>query len=191
MAVCGLLMTAGAVMHGADGVPIFKTGVDLVALNVIVTDSQQKLVSGLGVQDFAVFEDGVQREGDRLTIVDVKDTVKVLHPLDGNFDAARQAILIDFDDVMEIAKQAGVAVYTITLRSDYDSRQASAGTGRRDFSSAEFSMRALAQETGARAFFPASITELAGVYDSIAQELASQYALGYTSPKPERIAALQ
>lgn len=277
MAVCGLLMTAGVVMHGADGVPIFKTGVDLVALNVIVTDSQQKLVTGLGAGHFAVFEDGVRqevsffaaslmpldlallvdtsasmsdkmktmqeaaagfasslREGDRLTIVDVKDTVKVLHPLDGDLDAARQAIrsttarggtalynglyltlkelqkqrrgaedvrrqaiavlsdgddtasLINFDDVMEIAKQAGVAVYTITLRSDYDIRQASAATGRRYFSNAEFSMRALAQETGARSFFPTSITELAGVYDSIAQELASQYALGYTPKNPKR-----
>jgi Ca-activated chloride channel family protein len=277
MAVCGLLVAASTVMHGADGVPIFKTGVDLVALNVIVTDSQQKLVTGLGAQDFAVFEDGVQqdvsyfaaslmpldlailvdtsasmsdkmktmqeaavgfasslRDGDRLTIVDVKDTVKVLHPLDGDLDGARQAIrsttarggtalynglymtlkelqkqrrlvddvrrqaiavlsdgddtasLINFDDVMDIAKQAGVAVYTITLRSDYDIRQASAGSSRRYFSNAEFSMRALAQETGARAFFPASITELAGVYDSIAQELASQYALAYTPKNVKR-----
>ena len=41
-------------------------------------------------------------------------------------------------------------------------------------------MKSLAQETGARAFFPTDIGELKGVYGSIAQELASQYALAYT-----------
>ena len=35
--------------------------------------------------------------------------------------------------------------------------------------------------TGARSFFPAAITELAGVYGVIAEELASQYSLGYSS----------
>ena len=47
-------------------------------------------------------------------------------------------------------------------------------------------MKALAQETGARAFFPSAITELNGVYESIAEELANQYALGYMSKNPSR-----
>jgi VWFA-related protein len=42
-------------------------------------------------------------------------------------------------------------------------------------------MKAIAQETGARAFFPVDIKELAGVYGMIADELANQYLLGYTS----------
>jgi Ca-activated chloride channel family protein len=42
-------------------------------------------------------------------------------------------------------------------------------------------MKSLAQETGARAFTPTDISELAGVYGLIAEELANQYALGYTS----------
>ena len=42
-------------------------------------------------------------------------------------------------------------------------------------------LRQLAQETGGRAFFPAKIEELNGVYAQIADELASQYTLGYTS----------
>ena len=46
-------------------------------------------------------------------------------------------------------------------------------------------MRTLAQETGGQAFFPIEISELDGVYASIAQELASQYAIGYT-PKTVR-----
>ena len=47
-------------------------------------------------------------------------------------------------------------------------------------------MKALAQETGAKAYFPSDISELEGVYSSIAQELANQYALGYTSKNPKR-----
>ena len=45
-------------------------------------------------------------------------------------------------------------------------------------------MKALAQETGARAFFPTELGELAGVYASIAEELATQYAIGYASKNP-------
>lgn len=41
---------------------VFRSGIDLVALNVVVTDLQQKFVSGLTAQDFAVFEDGVQQD---------------------------------------------------------------------------------------------------------------------------------
>ena len=46
-------------------------------------------------------------------------------------------------------------------------------------------MKALAQETGARAFFPTQLDELAGVYASIAQELATQYTIGYASKNPK------
>jgi hypothetical protein len=35
---------------------------DLVALNVVVSDSQNKFVVGLAQADFAVFEDGVQQD---------------------------------------------------------------------------------------------------------------------------------
>jgi Ca-activated chloride channel family protein len=250
---------------------IFRGGVDLVSLNVVVTDDEQKFVTGLSVDDFAVYEDGVQqdlsffaassvpidlailldtsasmvdkmatvqeaaigfasslRPGDRLTVVDIKDTVKILHPLDGDAVAADAAIrgttarggtalyndlymtlkelmkpqrangeirraaivvlsdgddtasLVSFDDVMDTAKRSGIAVYTITLQSPYRMRRARA-TGNRHFSESEFAMRSLAQETGARSFVPSSVSELAGVYGLIADELANQYALGYTS----------
>src|SRR4029079_1771763 len=42
------------------------------------------------------------------------------------------------------------------------------------------------QETGGRAFFPARIEDLNGVYTQIADELASQYALGYVSANQRR-----
>ena len=57
--------------------------------------------------------------------------------------------------------------------------------GERTFSESEFAMKSLAQETGGRSFAPLDVAELAGVYDIIAKELASQYALGYT-PKNQQ-----
>ena len=42
-------------------------------------------------------------------------------------------------------------------------------------------MRTLAQETGGHAFFVAELGQLSGVYTQIADELASQYTLGYRS----------
>jgi VWFA-related protein len=42
-------------------------------------------------------------------------------------------------------------------------------------------MRALAQETGGRMFQPKTADALAGIYNEIADELASQYVIGYVS----------
>lgn len=255
----------------------FRAGVDLVALNVIVTDANQNFVNGLEQGNFAVFEDGIRqevsffaagevpldlailldtsasmadrmstaqqaaigfvstlRETDRLLVVDIKDTTRVLSPLGSDFDAARKAIrstsarggtglfnglyltlkemtkqrrangevrrqalvvlsdgddtssLVTFDDVMDLAKESGLSIYTITLRSRWSSQLTAATNGRRYFSQADFSMKSLAQQTGGRSFFPNEISELTGVYDQIADELASQYALGYSSKNPRR-----
>jgi VWFA-related protein len=41
--------------------PVFRTGVEVVQMNVIVTDQDDKPVSGLTVDDFEVFENGVQQ----------------------------------------------------------------------------------------------------------------------------------
>jgi Ca-activated chloride channel family protein len=258
--------------------PVFRTSIDVVALNVIVTDLRHQFVGGLSSSDFAVFEDGVRqdvaffaasdlpldlailldtsasmsdkmsimqkaamgfantlRPGDRALIVDIKDATRVLHSLSGSKDdiaaaikstkasggtglynglymtfkelakartgtggpdMRRQAIvvlsdgedttsLMTFDDVMEVAKQAGISTYTITLRSPeltpFEQTRKS-----RYFSQSEFSMRQLAQETGGQAFFPLQIGELDGVYAAIAKELASQYAIGYTPKTPRQ-----
>jgi Ca-activated chloride channel homolog len=42
--------------------PVFRSDASLVALNVSVTDSGKKFVSGLTLDDFAVFEDGVRQQ---------------------------------------------------------------------------------------------------------------------------------
>lgn len=105
-------------------------------------------------------------------------------------DVRRQAIavlsdgddtcsLMTFDDVLLEAKKAGVGIYTISLRNKSDAPQ------KGFFSSALYSMKTLAQETGAQAFFPTSVADLAQIYGSIADELDHQYALGY-APKNAR-----
>lgn len=104
-------------------------------------------------------------------------------------DVRRQAIivfsdgedtssLVSFDEVLDLAKRSETSIYTIALRG--------ADTQTRGFREAEFILRQLAQETGGRAFFPAKVEDLNGVYSQIADELASQYTLGYTSRNARR-----
>jgi Ca-activated chloride channel family protein len=254
----------------------FRSAVDLVSLNVIVTDNKDKFVTGLTQKNFSVFEDGIQqdvsffaaanvpldmailldmsssmsdkmatvqeaaigfashlRQGDRVTVIGIRDTARTLHELDGDVkgacdairkttagggtalynalyttirqlqkvhaaaaegDVRRQAItvltdgddttsLVTFDDLLVLAKQAGIAIYTIALKSPYPTI---ALTSQKYFSESEFAMKALAQETGARAFFPNDISQLAGVYGMITDELSNQYALGYSSSNPKQ-----
>lgn len=92
--------------------------------------------------------------------------------------------LVSYDDLMELAKQSGIGIYTITLRSKYLVTQA-AQRGHSYFSQSEYGMKALAQETGARSFFPMDVSELPTIYSAIAEELATQYALGYASKNPK------
>src|SRR5439155_8531582 len=149
------------------------------------------------VQEAAVGFASHLREGDRVTVVGIKDTARTLHELDGDVkgacdairrtgasggtalynalyttikqmqrvhaadgDIRRQAIavltdgddttsLVTFDDLLALAKQAGVALYTIALRSPYPQM---ALTSQKYFSESEFAMKSLAQETGARSF---------------------------------------
>jgi len=100
-------------------------------------------------------------------------------------DGEDTSSLMAFDDVMALAKEAGISIYTIQLKSKYPTPTAIANK-QRYFSQSDYAMKALAQETGARAFFPASIEELSGVYGLIAEELANQYSIGYTSKNPRR-----
>ena len=105
-------------------------------------------------------------------------------------DVRRQAIavlsdgedtssLVSFEDVLALARKSGVSIYPIALQSKYAAARQAATGERRYFNEAEYSMRTLAQETGAQAFFPVQIHELKNVYGSIAQELSSQYSLAY------------
>lgn len=89
--------------------------------------------------------------------------------------------LVEYEEVLDLAKRSETVIYSIGLRQQ--------SFGRREFREAEFVLRQLSQETGGRAFFPNSVSELAQIYDQISEELASQYTLAYTSKNPQRNAA--
>ncbi|NQW03013.1 MAG: VWA domain-containing protein [Acidobacteria bacterium] len=94
-------------------------------------------------------------------------------------DGEDTSSLIAYEDVLGSAKRAEVAVYAIGLRSKEDRPT-------RGFNEAEFVLRTLSQETGGRAFFVEDILELPAVYQQIADELANQYSIGYTSKNLKR-----
>src|SRR5678816_4816860 len=61
IAAMALLMCCGVVRaQNTEGT--FRSAVDLVSLNVIVTDNHERFVSGLTRNDFSVFEDGIQQD---------------------------------------------------------------------------------------------------------------------------------
>jgi VWFA-related protein len=93
-------------------------------------------------------------------------------------DGEDTSSLVSSEEVLDLAKRSETAIYTIALRG--------ADTQAKGFREAEFVMRTLAQETGGRAFFPLKIEDLAGAYAQIADELASQYTIGYTSGNQRR-----
>jgi len=94
-------------------------------------------------------------------------------------DGEDTSSLVSFDQVMELTKDTDVVIYTISLR------KASARRGRA-FSEAEHVLKKLAEETGGQWFFPNEIQELDSVYERIANELKSQYNVGYISNNPKR-----
>ena len=93
-------------------------------------------------------------------------------------DGEDTSSLVSFDEVLDLAKRSETSVYAIALRG--------VDTQTKGFREAEYVMKTLAQETGGRAFFPAKLEDLAGVYTQIADELASQYTIGYTSKNSRR-----
>lgn len=99
-------------------------------------------------------------------------------------DGEDTSSLVSFEEVLDLAKRSETAIYTIGLQP----RETSALRG---FREAEFVLRQLAQETGGRAFFAQKIDDLKEVYSQIADELSSQYSMGYASKNPRRDGAFR
>jgi Ca-activated chloride channel family protein len=248
----------------------FRASIDLVSMNVTVTDRDRRYVRDLDQIDFAVYEDGVQQDisffsrsqlpialsllldssasmEDRLSTLQTAavEFVRRLQPADvaqvidfdsrveirqaftedksqleaaiertvaggstslynalyialtelakvrieAAEDVRRQALvvfsdgedtssLVSFDEVLDLAKRSETAIYTIALRGEDNST--------RGFREAEFVMRQLAQETGGRPFSASSVDALTGIYGRIADELSSQYTIGYLPKNPRR-----
>jgi len=266
------MLAATAVSVLAAQQPSFRAGVELVSLNVTVSDPSGRFITDLDQSAFEVYEDGVRqdisffsrsnqpialsllldtsasmedkmrtaqeaaigfarrlRAQDLAQVIDFDSRVTIAQPFTtstGDLEVAirrtaaggstalynavyialkelkkiqasnpdeirRQAIvvlsdgedtssLVSFEEVLELAKRSETAIYTIGLRGRGPERVRNA------FNESDFVLRQLAQETGGRAFFAQSVNELAGIYDQIAEELSSQYTIGYTSKNPKR-----
>jgi Ca-activated chloride channel family protein len=96
-------------------------------------------------------------------------------------DGEDTSSLMPFEEVLDLAKRSETSVYAIGLRGTERGVTRSRG-----FQEAEFVLRQITRETGGRAFFPQDVTELAGIYRQIAEELSSQYTLGYSSRNARR-----
>lgn len=251
---------------------VFRAAVEMVSLNVTVTDQKHHYLTDLESRDFSIFEDGAKQEityfnrttlpialsllldtsasmesrmttaqdaaigfarklrpQDLAQVVDFDTRVEILQNFTtdaaaletairnttaggstsmynalyislkelvkiqakSDDDVRRRAVvllsdgedtssLVTYEEVLDLAKRSATTIYTIGLQSK-ESSQLSKG-----FREAEFVLRQLAQETGGRAFFPQRAEDLSSIYAEIADELASQYVLGYASTNPKR-----
>ena len=89
--------------------------------------------------------------------------------------------LLHDDDVLELAKRSAVAVYAIGLREKRDRNGPPP-----ESSQSDYVLRAMAQSTGGRVFFVDDPMQLSAIYGQIADELGSQYTLGYVSKNQKR-----
>jgi Ca-activated chloride channel family protein len=264
-----LCAAAAATALAAQGQRI-RSGVELVSLNVTVTEGSSKYVTDLTEEEFEVYEDGAKQKltffsrtqqpislallldtsasmdermgiaqeaaigfarqlhkDDQAEVIDFDSQVRILQAFTNDAatlekairqttpngstslynaiyislkelkkvkatstaDIRRQAIvllsdgddtssLIEFEEVLDLAKRSETAIYSIGLRQGE--------IGRREFKEAEFVLKQLANETGGRAYFVSDARELPKIYQAIWDELSSQYTLAYSSANPKR-----
>jgi Ca-activated chloride channel family protein len=266
------VLAAGAALLRAQArPPTFGTGIEIINLNLSVTDARNNFVVDLAQKDFAVFEDGIRqdltlfthenlpismvlmidcsasmdeklktaqaaairftktlRPQDLAQVVEFNDRATTLQPFTNDLGALEAAILkteaagptalhnalyialkdlmrdkkaaelrrraivllsdgedtaslVTDDQVIELARKSEINIYVISLRQN---RPADRGTQK--FSQAEYLVTTLTRDTGGRAYFPNSLSELDRVYDLIAEELRTLYSVGYVSSNSRR-----
>jgi Ca-activated chloride channel family protein len=274
VALCGLEAPPGRAQapRPTPRPPVFGTGVEVINLNVTVTDGRGRYVTDLRQPDFAIFEDGVRqdvsiynhedlpislavmmdtsasmeeklptaraaairfiktlRAQDMAAVIQFNDRVTTLQdltPQQGLLEAAvnrteasgpttlrnalyvalkeldrekrvtgqlrRRAVvllsdgedtasLVSDEQLLELARKTEINVYCIALRQKRTATQSA-----NKFSQAAYLMTTLSQDTGGQVYFPNSLSELDAVYDKIAEELRTQYSLGYVSNNGRR-----
>jgi VWFA-related protein len=180
MAACGLIRT----LHAADRGTVVEIK-DAVRVPQPLTSDLAQLetsVHALRASGGTALYDGLYvmlKEFDRARQDSQNVRRQVLILLSDGLDNNSH---LPADHVMELARRVGVNIYVIALQSD-------AVPVRRDEKDesvlhAEYEMRTVAREAGGRSFFPRNAGELPAIYETIAQELASQYQLGYVPMKP-------
>jgi Ca-activated chloride channel family protein len=96
-------------------------------------------------------------------------------------DGEDTSSLVTDEQALELARKTEIAIYAISLRENTTLNQE-----RRAFSQAEYLLTALSRETGGIVYFPTAISELDAVYGRIAEELRTQYSIGYVSNNARR-----
>ena len=264
--VAVVLLAVGLAAQGQR----IRSGVELVSLNVTVTDGSGKYATDLTEPDFEVYEDGAKQnltffsrtqqpislallidtsasmeermgitqeaaigfarqlhKDDQAEVIDFDSQVRILQNFTNDSGALERAIrqttangstslynalyialkdlkkvkaesaseirrqaivllsdgddtssLIEFDQVLDLAKRSETVIYSIGLRQGE--------IARREFKEAEFVLKQLSTETGGRAYFPTDARDLQKIYQSIWDELASQYAIAYSPGNPKR-----
>jgi Ca-activated chloride channel family protein len=84
---------------------------------------------------------------------------------DGRDESSR----FGFDETLDFARRAGVAIYPVGLGFERSDREAKKHLSR------------LAEETGGRSFFIETVAELEAVYKQLQEELRSRYLIAYQS----------
>jgi Ca-activated chloride channel family protein len=92
-------------------------------------------------------------------------------------DGDDTASLVTDEQVIELARQTEIHIYAVSLSSSRPGKS---------FSQAAYLLSTLANDTGGRVYFPNSLSELEQVYERIAEELRTQYSLGYISNNSKR-----
>lgn len=141
--------------------------------------------------DHAALEQAIDRiapQGETALYNALYVTLKDLARLRSDDDLARRAIvvlsdgedtasMVDDEQLLGLARRAGVVVYTIGLLTPQ-------AAGRLPKTLPTYVLTALARETGGRAYFPRNLVELDGAYDHIARELRTLYGVGYVPLNP-------
>jgi VWFA-related protein len=83
--------------------------------------------------------------------------------------------VVGFEDVKEQARKSNVIIYSISLRATEEDLV------KDKYRNAKYELDMLARESGGVSYAPEKLSDLSGVYEQIANELKSQYSLGYVS----------
>jgi len=90
--------------------------------------------------------------------------------------------LLRDEDVLDLSKRSAVTVYAIGLRE----KRVKDAVPVRSGSQSDYVLRSLSQSSGGRVFFVDDPIQLPAIYGQIADELASQYTIGYISKNQRR-----
>jgi Ca-activated chloride channel family protein len=82
-----------------------------------------------------------------------------------------------FEDVLDVARRGNVSIYVVELKGALAQTPRSALPGA--ILRSDYALKSVTRESGGRLFEPKTAVDLPSIYSAIAEELFSQYDLGY------------